>query len=415
MKDFKSLFKGTKFIYLWGSQLLSQITINILNFVLLIRLFEVTGSSIATSLLWISYALPALIIGPFAAASVDIYDRRKLLIMTNVLQALTILIYALIHGASTYLLYGVAVVYSLLNEFYIPAEAASLPSLVKKEKLPHANGLFFMTQQMSLVVGFGLAGVLLTIFGFTKVLYLSSFLLLLASISVSFLPKMKVKKELVKFEDIIFHFFERITEGFRFIREHRRVLVPFLLLIGVQVAFTIVVVNVPLLAKTILKINPSNAGYMVVVPAGIGAAIGSIYIPRLLKKGVRKKKVIENSLTALAVCFLLLTYASKIFPWPYNVVVGVLTIIPLGFSFVGVIVPSQTFLQEVTPGGMRGRVFGNFWFMVKIATVFPVVFSGAISELLGIETLLTVLVGVIIMGLVFSKKYSSKILPGSVN
>jgi MFS family permease len=87
MKDFKFL-KKSKFVYLWTSQVLSQLAINIMNFLLLIRLYERTGSSIATSFLWVAYALPAILIGPIAAASVDLFDRRKMLIAANLMQSI---------------------------------------------------------------------------------------------------------------------------------------------------------------------------------------------------------------------------------------------------------------------------------------------------------------------------------------
>ena len=79
LSDFKPLVLNKNFRYLWISQILSQLTINIMNFLLLIRLYVDTGSTIATSLLWISYAIPAVAIGPIAAAAVDIFERRKVL------------------------------------------------------------------------------------------------------------------------------------------------------------------------------------------------------------------------------------------------------------------------------------------------------------------------------------------------
>ena len=54
MGEFKPLVKNSKFVYVWLSQILSQLTISIMNFLLLIRLFAVTGSPIATSLLWVA-------------------------------------------------------------------------------------------------------------------------------------------------------------------------------------------------------------------------------------------------------------------------------------------------------------------------------------------------------------------------
>jgi hypothetical protein len=42
----------------------------------------------------------------------------------------------------------------------------------------------------------------------------------------------------------------------------------------------------------------------------------------------------------------------------------------------------------VVPGGLRGRIFGNFWFLVTVASIFPVIFSGALTEFFGVRLLL---------------------------
>ena len=231
MGDFRPLLKNSKFLYLWVSQILSQLTIHIMNFLLLIRIFNQTGSTIATSLLWISYALPALLVGPFAAALIDIYDKRKILMISNFLQAVVILGFALTYEGRLFLLYGVAFAYSFLNHFYVPSELASLPSLVFKKHLPQSNGLFFLTQTASLIVGFGVAGLLVQVLGFDNTLFLSAGFLFLAFISVSFLPQMKGEDSFPKaYEQAIAEFFKRIVEGYMFIKKHKGVLYPFLLL-----------------------------------------------------------------------------------------------------------------------------------------------------------------------------------------
>ncbi len=78
LKDFKPVVKNKNFVYIWISQIFSQLTINIMNFVLLIKLFEVTGSAISTSMLWVAYSLPAILIGPVASALTDMWDKRKI-------------------------------------------------------------------------------------------------------------------------------------------------------------------------------------------------------------------------------------------------------------------------------------------------------------------------------------------------
>src|SRR3990167_6997141 len=203
MGEFKPLVKNSKFVYVWLSQILSQLTISIMNFLLLIRLFTVTGSAIATSLLWVAYALPAILIGPFASASVDMLDKRKVLMVSNLLQAMTVLLYSLTHERGLFILYGVAMTYAFFNQFYIPAEASSLPSVVKRINLPQANGLFFLTQQSALIIGFGIAGILSSILGFERSLFLCSFFLFVAFVSISFLPEIKASETLPPFEDAI--------------------------------------------------------------------------------------------------------------------------------------------------------------------------------------------------------------------
>ena len=245
-EDFKPLIRNSKFVYVWISQILSQLTIYIMNFLLITTLFNRTGSAIATSLLWVSYALPAIVVGPFGAAITDMVDRRKVLMITNLLQSATILGYALTRSQSFFLPYGIVLLYSLLNQFYLPAESASIPSIVSKKLLPLANGLFFVTQQGAIILGFGLAGIINHFLGYQNSLFLCSAFLFLAFLSVSFLPKLKVEVTIPRtLEEAIFKFFTRILDGYNFIKENNRVLIPFLLLAVLQVVVSVVAVNIP--------------------------------------------------------------------------------------------------------------------------------------------------------------------------
>lgn len=391
------------FKLLFISQILSQVTVNMMNFLLLARLFETTGSSIATSLLWVSYALPTIFFGPIGAGIVDLVSRRKTLVITNFLQSLVIFLFIFSHQYSVFLLFAVVVAYSFLNQFYVPAESASLPSLVGKSKLPRANSLFFLTQQLSLIVGFGFAGVIQKFLGFEGSLILCSILLFLASVSVYFLPNMNpIKKLPDNFEDLMKTFFNHIVEGYTFIKNKKTILYPLSLLFAIQVDLAIITANLPTIGKEILEVSMAYVGLLIVVPAGIGAAIGSIVVNKLIKNKWRKKKIIDMSL-----CLLGLSIIGLIFG---GIVSSPILVILVGIGFVGVNIPTLTFLQEITPEWLRGRVFGNLWFLVTIATIFPIIFSGVISEFFGVKTLLTIIsIGVILI-LAFSLRNGQKLI-----
>jgi len=414
LSDFRPLLSNNRFIYLWISQILSQLTINVVNFLLLIRIYSQTGSTIATSLLFISYAIPAIIIGPIAAAATDIFEKRKMLMISNLLQASTIFFYAISHKTGLFLLFGVAMMYSFFNQFYVPAEYASLPNIVAKKKLAQANGLFFMTQTASLIVGFSLAGILNQILGFTTTLYVCSTFLFAAFVSVSFLSPMKQGVTIPKkFEHALVTFFERIMEGYRFISQNTKIRYPFLLLILLQISIAVIVVNIPVYAEVILRIPIELSGHVLAIPVGLGAGIAGLTIPRILENGWRKKRVIELSLAILAASLFFTVFVITSITTGARLIFGVATIFALGFSFVGVLIPAQTYLQEKTPGGLRGRVFGNYWFLVTIATIFPVIFSGVITDILGIPFLLFSLGLLAFFVLVLSLRYGQKAIEES--
>jgi MFS-type transporter involved in bile tolerance (Atg22 family) len=79
-------------------------------------------------------------------------------------------------------------------------------------------------------------------------------------------------------------------------------------------------------------------------------------------------------------------------------------------SFIGVLIPSQTLLQEKTPHDLRGRVFGNFWFLVTAASVFPVILSGTITEIFGSKILMGMLLLIILILYFFLRDYGKKYL-----
>jgi MFS family permease len=406
--DFTPLLKNKNFVLLWSSQILSQLTIHTLNFILLIRLFEETGSSVATSFLWIAYALPAILIGPIAAALIDVFNKKTILVITNIAQAIIISLFAVYSYSTYHTLYTVALLYSLVNQFYYPTEMASLPGIVRSRLYAHANGMFFVTQQTALIFGFGAAGPVLAAFGFTTTLYICAVFLILASIAVLLLPSMPSTKRTRKsLEDEIVIFFKGIFEGYKFIKGNRNILVPMLILILLQVTLAVVVVNTPTFARDIIKINLTLAGLFLVVPAGLGALTGALLLPKLLSKGIRKIKVIRYSLLIAAISFVLMGSIVEYMVDIYRMVTVIASGYFVGLSFVGMMIPAQTYLQERTPGGFRGRVFGNFWFLVTIATLLPVLASGILVEAFGIRVL-AVFLGVISFStFIFMKKYAA--------
>ena len=176
-----------------------------------------------------------------------------------------------------------------------------------------------------------------------------------------------------------------------------------------------IVANLPVLATDILKIDVNTAGIGIVTPVGFGAGLGAILVPKFIKKGWRKKRIIETFLMSITVSLFLFAFLIPEISGIARIILAVIIIIAIGMSFVGIAIPSQTYLQEATPGGLRGRVFGNFWFLVAVATILPIIFSGAVTEIFGIRFLTLLLSSFGLAIFIFSKKFGQKMLVNSSN
>lgn len=390
MKDVISLLKNRNFIHLWVSQIISQVVVHTLSFLILIYLFERTGSTIASSFVWLAYALPAIIFGPIASVTADIVDKRRIMILALLGQAVVVFLYSALYSQFVYLAYGIVFVYSLANQFYIPSEAASIPMLVKKQSLPFANSLFFMTVQLGLAAGFLVAGISYEYIGLGKSLILSSILLVFAYSSVSLLPKLRPLEHIPRdFAGGIAGFFQELLEGYVFIKETKKVFLPFFVLIGLQVALSILVISLPAIAEDIVRVRPSLSGITVVLPGVVGALVATWVVSKAITHGVSRKKVIETSLFALSVALILLGAVVPSLPFWIGRTLAIVCFAIAGVSYVGSLIPTLTHLQIVTPKDKLGRVFGSIWFITTAATVLPVIFSATITEVFGVGLMMT--------------------------
>lgn len=391
------------FYKLWASQILSTTTANMLAFVLIVRVFEATHSSIAIGLLLAVYTLPSLLLGIFAGVFVDRWSKRKVLILTNFLQALVILIF-LGMGDSIWPIYTLVFLYSLVDEFYNPAQTSFLPSLVPKEKLATANSLIFLTLNGALIAGYGIGGPVMRHWGDRAPFVLGSTALFLAGISAFLLPHDAPKKNNQNngFEGV----WEDLKEGILFIRKRRKVMYSFLFFALVQMMIASTGVLFPSFATDVIKIDLTESAIYLVIPAGVGALVGSLFLSRILPVLGRRRTILLAKFTA-SVTFLMLGFVVPLTSNPKNFAPPLLGL--LGLCVVLITAPVLAFLQEITPFDFRGRVFGGLSALMTWGSWIPIFVSATVTDLFGVTwTLALIGLAVFIMGAALSRgKYTN--------
>ncbi|MCX6726047.1 MAG: MFS transporter [Candidatus Shapirobacteria bacterium] len=403
MNNFIEVIKEKNFLKIWSSQLLSQITVNMINFVLILHIFNQTGSTVAVSLFWFFWALPAIFLGPFSGTLIDLFGTRRILILTNLVQSLIILLYLLVRN-TIWPIYSIVFLYSISNQFYAPAEAATLPGVCPKKLLTVGNSLFLFTTYVALIFGFGLAGPLIKLVGPQIPFLLGSILLICAATAVWLLPKANFSKPLGKFDTKkLQEFLGKLNEGYRFIKTSQVVLFPLLLLVFSQIIITMLFVLGPALVVKILGTPFINISQNFILPGGLGAIVGMVLAVKLLKKS-RKRYLITSGLFLSSFVFFSLALIVPHFTDAFKVIGQITLGFLAGFSFSIFTIPTQTLLQEKTPIDMRGRVFGVLGFLITIASVLPVLFAATVGEILG-EVWMILILAIIVFSLgIFSLK-----------
>ena len=128
-------------------------------------------------------------------------------------------------------------------------------------------------------------------------------------------------------------------------------------------------------------------------------------IPKLLTRLVKKDRIIFVSLLMLSLAIISVgVIVPFIKPSFVRIMLAVILFFLAGVGTVGTLVPSLTYLQEQTPRELLGRVFGNFWFLTTLVTIFPILFSATITDLFGVRFFVIAL-GIICLGVtIFAKR-----------
>ena len=158
---FSKVFVHQDFFKLWTSQITSQIAVNMLNFALLLHIYSLTGSTTSISLVLIASAIPSIVFGPFSGVIADRFNYKKILLLTNALRFAAVLL-LFVSKSNVLGLLEIIFLISAITQFFSPAETSSIPIVIPKEKMVAANSVVMTTMYASLLIGYSLAGPIMT-------------------------------------------------------------------------------------------------------------------------------------------------------------------------------------------------------------------------------------------------------------
>jgi MFS family permease len=377
---------------------------NLFFFALLIVVFSVANSNTAVSGVVIAFTLPALIFGVLAGVFVDRWNKKNVLIWTNLLRALIVLPLAFFFkslGVVYFATFGVA----MITQFFIPAETPIIPLLVKKDLLLSANALFGMGIYASIFLAYALSGPILLMLGKTNIFIFLTISFLIAGIFASLIKVNKDRVEPKKLEknQVALGFKDEIKTVFSLITKSKKLSHALFSLTVVQILIYVLAAIGPGYAEHVLKIKVESFPILFVTPAIIGLALGALIIGSFMHKHPRES-LTKFGLILMGISILLLPYGSRVesrqiihlinFYLPHFLRINMVHIMVvlafiLGIATAFVFVPANTVLQEETSDQLRGKVYGVLNSLIGIMSIIPVVLVGGLADIIGVKAVIT--------------------------
>lgn len=409
------LLSNRPYLYFSLSVFFSQVAFNMLNIVLIFLIFHLTSSNFSVAILIFVLLIPQILISFLGGVIADTGDKKKILIVGNILRAI-VLVILFINFNSIGLVYFVTLVVSVITQFYVPAESPMIPSLVEKEELVAANSIFGISFFGSILIGYVIAGPVITVLGRGNIFLVLSALFVLAAVFAAMIPSTKVKAATTKisFQLIRGTIRGELRESFKVLSETKVIKDAFFLLIFSQIIVFILATLIPGYAKTILQVPAEDLSVILFAPAAIGMIVSAVLMVTVFSK-ISKERLMSGGVFISGLVLLLLPATSRIVS--QQIVQSINLIVPdlfsfnvfnfvlllaffAGFANALIFIPSQTVIQEAVPENFRSKIYGLLFSLIGVFSLLPIMIAGGVADIFGVGAVLVFIgASIILIGL----------------
>ena len=406
MVRFREVLFNKNFFALWSGQIISEFGDRLNQMALIALVYSKSpGSVMAMANLLFFIVIPVFVIGPVAGAYVDRWDRKRVMIIADIIRGLLVLVIPVFVFLD--MMVPVYILVFLIfsgTRFFLPSKMALIPSIVSREKLLIANSLSNTTRMIAAMLGFAIAGFLVKWVGYTWGFYLDGISYFVSAGLIALITskgKLKdIRKDIHLTKEIIEisirrNILKEMAEGFTYMfRQDRMKVVTatlFLVMGGAGAIFCVMIVFVQEAFGSVTE----DLGVLGVC-IGAGLFLGTVIYGKFCQNWPKTRSMLASfSLCGVFISlFAFYSHASgSVFP-------GAALLLLIGVSAAPIFTCANYLIHVSVPDEARGRIFSSmelvmhlaflmFMFasavLSKVATNFSILFySGLVFAFLGV-------------------------------
>ena len=339
--------------------------------------YKSTGSALGTGAIFALYTLPYVLFGAFAGVVIDRFNKRAVMVIADVVRAALVVVVPFAATRSLASVYVLSFVMASASVFFDPCKLAILPDIVGKERLLRANSLLATGENLTEIIGYSLAGFTLA-WVTTATAFRIDALTFAASAAALTLMRYHAPVRAAASQTAR-SFWHELHEGLSFLRHHRALLLNTLMVVAFVAGLGASYPLTFLFAVRTLHAGTEAFGAFEAV-IGAGYLVGSLALATLATR-VRKGYAMAVGWAVMGVGLMAVALAGAV--WQAFIPFAV-----FGLANAVALIAVDTWLQDVVPERLRGRVFGARFTLTQGTYALSVLVGGALAGLVDVRVLL---------------------------
>jgi MFS family permease len=377
-----ALVRNRNFSLLWLGQLVSFFGDRVHQVAIGVLVLQ-RGTPLDVGIVFAATAVPNVFLGPLAGALVDRWDRRRTMIVCDLVRAGLVLLVPLVIDVHIGLVYAIALVVATVGLLFRPAKTAIVPLIVDEERLVTANSASSVNETLADLLGYPVAAAIVAslagLIGAAFVLDSATYVVSAFLIWAMAVPRQELNADPFSVRAV----WREMAEGWRFLTHQAELLANTVVSTVAQLAFGAEIVCSLIYAQSVLDQAvlpfPQNYGWLM-ASLGLGSVVGGVAIGWLAADAPKGPMTIAGFIgLGAAMVGVGLTTSPQ---------VAIALFFAIGVANMLYLVPTITLFQELTPQRLFGRVVSSRQALTFGAMALSMGLAGWLAGILGAATVL---------------------------
>ncbi|MDF2547976.1 MAG: hypothetical protein K0R93_2874 [Anaerosolibacter sp.] len=360
-----SILKNRNFFLLLSGKLVSLLGNSIYHISLIWYVLSLPGEENGKILTWVMVAglVPAVVLGGFIGGFVDRYNKKKIIVYSDILSGITALVLAFLLNQQLltpiHLLLGTCIL-SISTSALSIAVRSVLPEILEEAELQAANASNQFIERLTSLLGLLFGGILVSFLSIQTIFLFNGISFLVSSLCEMFIQYIPTAKS-HPLTDRSSHFRDDFQQIFKFLFQNKDILTLMFIFTFVNLLWDpLFMIVVPYTLKTEFAVTPLQFG-AIEAALGLGFCLAAIYFSRH-PAFLHHHSVLFYSI--LGVNSLIILFAIPIMFYPFftglkhTPIYFVIALILAGVFSAALNIAVATHLQKIIPANLRGKFYG---------------------------------------------------------